>query len=63
MARKHERRLKRFLQARKLLFVSVGATHAEDRIIDTATIANGATVANREYNDLLRDIVACIVGP
>jgi len=63
MARKHERRLKKLLHKRKLLFVHIGARHAEDRIISTFSESNGATTSNRKYNKLIRDIVACVLAP
>ena len=62
MSRAHERRLQRFLQKQKLLFVRVGARFSEDRVISTATEVDGATRSNREYNALIRDIVACVLG-
>lgn len=62
MSRNHERRLQRFLEKRKLLFVRVGARFTEDRVISTCSEVNGATRSNREYNTLIRDIVACVLG-
>ena len=62
VSRKHERRLQRFLQKQKLLFVRVGARFTEDHVISTLTEVDGATRSNREYSALIRDIVACVLG-
>lgn len=61
--RKHERRLQRFLQKHRLLFVRVGGRASEDRVIATFSETNGGTRSNREYNTLIRNIVACVLEP
>jgi hypothetical protein len=63
LSRKHERRLQRFLQKHKLLFIRVGSHAHEDRVIATSTETKGITRSNPEYNALLRDIVACVLEP
>lgn len=56
------KRLARFLQRRRLLFVEVGPSVGHDRAISTHDERDGATVANREYTALLRKIVRVVRG-
>jgi hypothetical protein len=64
MTRAAQRRLAKFFYQRKLLFVEVSTDLrvAGDRVISTHAERDGATIASREYNQLLRDIIACVNG-
>jgi hypothetical protein len=50
------------LQKQKLLFIRVGAFAHDDRVISTCIEVDGAMRSSREYNTLIRDIVACVLG-
>lgn len=58
--RNAERRMRRFLQRERLMFVRVGEYPANDKVISMFVERNGATVANREFNALVRKLVEIV---
>lgn len=52
------RKLKKWLQANRLLFIKVGTTPGTDYVVPTShEIIGGAMVEHPEYSRLIRDIV------
>lgn len=57
------KRIERFLQRRRLLFVELGARASDDRAISTHNEnRDGATISNPEYTALLRDLARVARG-